>query len=74
MVERRRSTLARNPNRHTVESIRKYLTEAREGFVDDPPQSQYQVGFKACVDALWEDLFMTTEERKLSRRKVAGNS
>lgn len=76
MVERRKPKKVNplNPNEETAESIRTYIQVGLAGFENDPPVNPFQKGFVACLTALWEDLYMTTADRKLSRSKIRGNS
>lgn len=55
-------------NELTVLQIRNYLIEALLAFEADPADDQFQEGYKAAVKTMYEDLFMTTEERALNRK------
>ena len=58
-----------NPNGETVTSIRGYLEKAIEGFKADPADSNFNDGYLACLQSLFEDWFLTQEQRREIRKK-----
>lgn len=51
----------------TVGTIKEYLETAVKAFRDDPADTDFQEGYQAALLGMYEDLFMTQEERSFNR-------
>ena len=56
----------------TVEEIKKYIEETISSFKNDPPDTDFQCGYLAAYMSIYEDMFMTREERVLNRTTPKG--
>ena len=52
----------------TVALIKQYVEDGIKAFVGDPADDEFQRGFMAAFRSMYEDLFMTPEERRLTRQ------
>lgn len=55
----------------TIEEVRQYLIDAIEA-TSELDGTQYVAGMRAAVTCMFEDLFMTEDERRLARARHDG--
>ena len=49
------------------DDVKTYLEQALASFNGDPPDTEFLRGYEDALRVVHEDLFMTTEERKVAR-------
>lgn len=47
----------------TADDVKRYLTSAIKSFDGDPPDSEFTRGYLAALEAMHDDLFLTTAQR-----------
>lgn len=66
MVKRRHKH--NNPNNISVDVVAQLLLREMYSFGETPPISSFQKGYAACILSLYEELFLTQEQRREHRR------